>query len=239
VLHGSQSAATEWLRLQRGHLAVARRRENCWYGVVEQRGSTRRVFGRKCLWVPNAFHAPFAWPLWPLGERPAVSIDCANRLLKNIPNQIVATALAARHRDLTLKLFIDRPEQLESLLLDCGVEYEIILPKPWQQHVDEISTSVDVGLQCSFSESFNYTCLEHLYAGKPVVGSRAIAFCPWQVDDPDDPEAIARLLLDVLNRYDECSVEARERAVEVIARNNAALVDVVDGLLVGEEVHCG
>ena len=104
---------------------------------------------------------------------------------------------------------------------------------PWLPLVKwlEFLRCVDVGLQCSFSESFNYVAIEHLAAGVPVVGSSATRYLPkeWQAD-PERPEEIADKLESILNSEIQPSM-CREIAERVAAENNMLFHRTIEGLL--------
>jgi hypothetical protein len=98
-----------------------------------------------------------------------------------------------------------------------------------------VAEKVDVGLQVSFTESFNFVALDHLQVGKPVIGSSAIRFLParWQAS-VDDPRDIANRLLRVLRRYPIESRRALRYAKRKAQASNAAFLETIDSLLSGQ-----
>ena len=103
---------------------------------------------------------------------------------------------------------------------------------PHRKYKDFIARNVDVGLQVSYTESFNYVALDHLSLGIPVIGSDAIRYLPrkWQAKCDSIPD-IAAKMESVIEGYTEASDEALRRADKVIKRNNRAFVETIRRLM--------
>ena len=91
---------------------------------------------------------------------------------------------------------------------------------------------IDIGLQVSYTESFNYVALDHLSQGIPVVGSEAIEYLPWRwkanVDDIQDIAAKAQI---ILADYEFASELACSVARGVIEANNTEMVHTISRML--------
>jgi glycosyltransferase involved in cell wall biosynthesis len=233
VNHSSQSDLIRtkgWITQQSEHVKLAGERRNCWFGVVDERNHISRVTGvDRCVWVPNCVRTPDPYPLMPISRPPRVSLSCVGRVLKNVPNQIIALGLAAQTCPLQAVLMMDQAsDELAGLASLAGLNYEIAPWLPWSEFMDYVRDEIDVGVQCSFTESFNFIALEHMLHGKPVVGSPAIRYLPPGCrPNPDDPEAIANTLLRVLDNYETYSEQAKTIADNLAEANNRQFVDVI------------
>jgi hypothetical protein len=129
VCHSSQSdlmRASSWLQRQCQYLTIASQRPNCDYALVDERvDQWRPLFGDyQPAWLPNPLERIEASPR-PATERPVVSLICAYRALKNIPNQILGFAEAARRRPLRLLVSNrrDKGAGLHPLADALGLDY--------------------------------------------------------------------------------------------------------------------
>ena len=81
----------------------------------------------------------------------------------------------------------------------------------WMTRADYLNTiaGLDIGLQVSFTESFNYVAADHILSGVPVVVSEMVAVMrelpasvrrPFVVLTPDEPGAIATMISTLTGR---------------------------------------
>ncbi len=235
VNHSSQSDLlrnTRRMTDQVGHIHAAQEFDNCYYGVVDERNFIGEILkSPKCVWVPNCV-PPMPDPAPPASrEKPVVSLICRYETIKNIPNQLLALAYAG---GVKARLVMKNAKRtaIDELAQTLGLDYEWAEWSSWPRHIYGIRDEVDVGLQCSFSESFNYVALEHLLLGKPVIGSPAIRYLPdaWQVN-PDDPRAIAECLRRMIESIDADSQQAAATGAETAKQQNRSFITVFSALL--------
>ncbi len=117
---------------------------------------------------------------------------------KNVLNSLLAVAQLGDRAQLHLN-GVSQPGGYLAWLERLGIDY---VEHGWMDDATygDAVRGLDVALQASFAESFNYVAAEHLLCGVPVVGSPmvpVIAMLPARlrraltVDNPDDPLALA------------------------------------------------
>ena len=144
-------------------------------------------------------------------------------------NALLALAgTRGRHR-LLLNGLAQHPDY-RALLDALRLDYE---DRGWMERrvYEETLSSVDLGLQLSFAESFDYVAAEHLVRGVPVLGSRMLpvlrALTPETrralvVDEADEVGAIREALQSLLDAPERCvALGARARA-ELLAANETS-----------------
>ncbi len=131
-----------------------------------------------------------------------------------------------------LSLRNSKGQSIEHLARLAGLEYRIHPWQPWAEFLEHTQEAVDVGLQVSFTESFNYVAIEQMLCGKPVIGSPAIRYLPeaWQAN-PDDPDEIADVLVGLIENYEVESERAVEVATQFAEWMNKEFVRVMGGSL--------
>lgn len=237
VNHSSQAhllTHAHWLRAQSEFLRLAMDRPNCYLGTPDERVQLRESTGcERVIWLPNVVQLPEYTVTRNRPAVPTVTLVGRRDLVKNFPTQILACGIVAKRRPIRL-LIITRGsgEDFRQLSEQCGVPCEVMEWEDQPSYLRLIGQRSDVGLQASFSESFNYVAIDHLGLGIPVVGSPAIRYLPrvWQAS-PDDAAAIAESLHGVLDRpASSVGLLARRTAEAVAARNNAEFARVVTEL---------
>lgn len=164
-----------------------------------------------------------------------VSIICRTAELKNISGQIFGVCEFKKREDIALVIVTDKHHLIHwdtFRLTELGIPFRMLPWQPWHIYLDLVDNCVDVGLQCSLTESFNLVAAEHMQMGKPVLGSNAIDFLPkaWQAV-PHDKRDFAEKLLRIKHNLPMARKQAREIAVGVRERNNAVFLQTVDWLL--------
>jgi len=133
---------------------------------------------------------------------PVISLFCSPNEYrrKNILNSILAVAMQTRPYIFYLSGLSENPNY-RRLLDGFGIRY-----RDWgwmTRQYARVLSRVDIGLQVSFAESFNYVAAEHVQRGIPVLVSRmvpALYNMPRRVErhcvveNPDDPLEIASKL---------------------------------------------
>ena len=238
--HSSQSDLARnpsWLKHQFRFLDLARRRDNCHYALVDERTGFYDAFCcPRLIHLNNCVPLPDVEPHRGPHDPPVVSLICEFRSLKNLPNQLTALALARKRARFRLLLAIknDQEALVTAYARNVGLDPDVRTWQSWRDYRAMVAEEIDVGMQVSFTESFNFVALDHLLAGKPVVGSPAIRYLPgkWQAN-PDDPEDIAKRLVRMLTRYKEHSDLASRVARRKAHTSNVAFLGTMRALLSG------
>jgi len=241
VCHSSQSHLGNLMPKQLEFLDLADVQPNVHYATVDERNVLGAALAKPATHVlPNYCQDPLPKPSTPPNGPPwRVSLIARNDPVKNIENQILAMAIAGRDVPIEAHICIRgwSPYQVDRL---CGRLRLRATPVPWLEHSEHLERvgTYHVGLQCSFTESFNYVAYDHLAVGCPVIGSPVIRFLPRELQvDPDDPEAIARRLVLVVKTETSGNPVLRDAALiaarKVAERNNAAYVAALRRLCEG------
>jgi glycosyltransferase involved in cell wall biosynthesis len=169
----------------------------------------------------------------PTIDPPTVLIASRADIVKALPAQILAAAILQRRLGVRVLYCVNgevgtRSKGLDDLTATAGLECERLGWVGYDNFLDRLHKEVSIVLQPSMSETFNYISWEAGSVGRPWVGSQAIKHTPpaWQVD-PNDATQIARVAETILENYQNSSQKARQIAVEVASRNNAAYAEAV------------
>jgi hypothetical protein len=137
-----------------------------------------------------------------------INISCfgAIRPLKNHLSQALAAVHFAQQHGLKLRFHINatRPEQQgENILKNLRSMFENLpihelVEHPWTDHRDFvrlIRDEIDLGMQVSYTETYNIVAADHVAAGVPVVTSSEVSFVmPLMHADPNSiPSMVTRL----------------------------------------------
>lgn len=236
--HSSQADLARnncWIRSQFEYMNVARELGNCYYSLMDERPEFAGVVDcPRMLHLPGCVSRSASVPRAAPHEPPVVSLICEWRALKNIPNQILAVALVQKRTPCKLLLSIGKDQRRMAATYAEGLELDFATRawQPTREYLGMLARDVDIGLQASFTESFNYVGMDHLLLGKPVVGSPAIRYLPaaWQAN-PDDPRAIADALVAVLENYPLASERAKAAGEHQADKSNAGFLEAIRGLL--------
>lgn len=153
--------------------------------------------------LPNLYNRPdYSAPGWQPDGKLHIGCFGAIRPLKNQLIQAMATLVAAKRLAVKLHYHINasRCEQKGEAILKniinlfAGTRHELVL-HGWMKHEDflRLASKMDIGLQVSYSESFNIVAADFVYSKIPIVVSKEIDWMPnvCQVADPNDMLAIA------------------------------------------------
>lgn len=217
---------------------LARDLQNCWLASPDARNFPAAYAHSRIITLPNCCMELRPIPdARPVPDVLTVSLICRRDVIKNIPDSIAAMAIANHQRRFRLLLGVGgETATLLDLATSLGVEAESIGQLPWKHYVQTLQDRVDVGLQCSYSETFNFVAWEHLARGVPVVGSPAISFLPESMTaNPADPLSIASRLIAVADalRRDPAAVRSKSRRIARLVgdENNAAFVAAIQAVL--------
>ena len=141
------------------------------------------------LCLPNIYYPPKYKPTPRVPEKYWINIGSfgAIRPMKNQFQQALAAIEFAEQEGKLLKFHVNatRTEQagdnaLKNLrALFEGSPHELV-EHPWYKHAEflKVANSMDYGMQCSFSESFNIVTADFVTAGTPIVVSDDIEWAP-------------------------------------------------------------
>jgi len=240
INHSSQAdllRTRTWLESQSHFVELSQQLENVYYGCVDDRNFLSRCELVRCVYVPNLVR----WPRWPATHqiktpRPVASVVGRYDPNKAIPHSILAAAMSKRI-DLLFILKQPRRDQLEAFCDSVGVAHEFSPWTNWDTYTKTLFEKVTVGLQPSFTESFNYVAVEHMALGIPVIGSPTVKYLPpnWQAN-PDDPAAIAARVNWVLDNYLNESKQAVKLAALVQRTNRRLAVGLYRNLSNRKEI---
>jgi len=235
-------AATDcdkWLEV----LGLCARYRNVRYAVVSPYDAARlRAAG-----LPDVLSMPNV-QCGEVAERPRAAVHdeqwlhlsaiFAIRNLKHPAGHVVAAKLVSEQvRPAKLHMQgerADSPRYVENMLKLANALRLRLVREPYRQHsqfCDWIAEEVDVGLQLSMTESFNYVALEHMSAGKPMVTSPAIPWCPWRTTRYENVEEVPAIVARILSDYRGASEQALAAARAIQAENEAMFLETCRTLL--------
>lgn len=135
------------------------------------------------------------------------------RPMKNQLIQAVASIEVARQMGKTLRFPINGTrvehggdsalKNLQSVLTLTGNQ---LVQHPWSNHDDfvDLLSTMDIGMQVSFSETFNIVAADMVAAGLPIVVSPEIAWSSkWSQADPTDAKDIKSVMLRVIGTLEK------------------------------------
>lgn len=142
----------------------------------------------KVVFLPNYY--PVARTIQPyrLDNKLAIDVGCfgAIRPMKNHVLQAVAAIDFAARRDMDLRFHVNstriegnadaHKKNLVSLFAGINSPQFQLIEHPWMSHIEftNVVRQMDIGLQMSFTESFNIVTADFVNAGIPVVTSSEI-----------------------------------------------------------------
>lgn len=215
-------------------LELSRSRENVWLATPDRNCPWQGLTPRG-IWLPNTLSEVPPGPDRLVGP---VDLSLIGRrdAIKNFPNQVIAAGLANKARPCRLHVMVkgDAPG-LKELAESCGVEAFFHSWRPHAEHRKRIAAMIDIGLQASYSETFNFVAVEHLLCGKPVIGSHAMSILPEDMQvEPNDVQEIADTILSFAGQLESDCAGTRNRCREIgngIADiNRGSLVETVQRL---------
>jgi len=226
-------------------LDLARDRPNVFYSVVDPDEALRwRAAGLPVIALPNVYGGEIAERPRPYnGPHPYVHLSAmfALRILKHAGGHVLAAATV--NRQVAVKLYVqtgraDSPKYARQMCLLANA-CDLLMPcEPYRKHaqfIEWLGDTIDVGLQLSATESFNYVALEHMALGIPVVASEAVRFCPWRVNYEHTDEA-AETVLRILSDYRACSERALEAVREIAEAHRLIFLQNIERLLDRKEI---
>ena len=168
----------------------------------------KEIFNCETAYLPNIYHTDEQEERsFKKRNKTSINIGCfgAIRPMKNHLNQAVAAIKFANRHALLLKFHINssRVEQqggnvLKNLkaLFNALPEHKLI-EHDWLPHTEfiELCRNMDIGMQVSFTETYNIVAADLVGNDVPVVGSSQITWLPVMCQaDPNSTEEIADTL---------------------------------------------
>ena len=165
------------------------------------------LFDQNVAWLPNVYNpAPCGHPRKELTDKNIIDIGCfgAIRPLKNHLELAIAAITYADACDLTLRFHInsERVEQKGEPILKnirslfAGTKHELV-EHPWYNHHDflKVVRTMDLGMQISFSETFNSVAADFVNNDVPVIVSDEIGWASrlYQVSPTDTKKIIRKI----------------------------------------------
>lgn len=100
-----------------------------------------------------------------------------------------------------------------------------LISHDWAQHEDflKLCASMDIGLQCNFSETFNIVCADLISQGVPIVGSKEIPWSSsWFNADPTSSEDICNSLVNTY-KFPQINVWRHRSNLKAYVRDTATI----------------
>jgi hypothetical protein len=144
----------------------------------------------KFTFLPNIYHPPVFKKMDIVNDPCELNIGCfgAIRPMKNTYQQALAAIAFAESKGKKLRFHINgtRAEQLgENSLKNIRALFDDskheLVEHHWYKHKDFLNaiSYMDIGMQVSFSESFNIVTADFVTAKIPIVASDDISWMPW------------------------------------------------------------
>lgn len=202
-----------------------------------------KYIGIPCEYLPNIYSGTTLNPQKPVHSDTEIHIGCfgAIRLLKNTVIQAIAAIKFAEKRQKTLVFHInvarqemqgDNPlKNLRALFANNKHKHRLV-EHDWLDHdaFMNVVKTMDIGLQVSYTETFNIIAGDFVYAGVPIVVSSEIdwmpTYCQVNPNNVDDMvETLNRLYrmnkedvqddcLDHISHYNKKSLDAWLKYIE-------------------------
>jgi len=155
--------------------------------------------------------------------------------LKNIAAQVQAVCNYAKTARVSLLIVSHNLHLFQRdarYLIEAKVPFRVLPWQDWGNYIEMVDQFVDVGLQCSLTESFNLVSIEHMMMGKPVIGTTAIEHIPdeWSVRAHDVNEIAEKIGWMRLHCKTQAE-KAREIALDVQERNSKVFFESLASLM--------
>ena len=206
------------------------------------------VLGRRldgCAWLPAVVSHPgrrsFRGAREAASARPAgrgsgrvaeIGMFCSPHEYARKNVLTVLTAIARLDRPIRLHLNgLSRDRAYSAWLNRLGIDR---VDHGWmtRDRYFEVVGQLDLGVQVSFAESFNYVAADHVLAGVPIVVSPMVASIadlpaavsrPFIVSNADDPEAVALVMSRLLDQPRSARRRTADLRTALVAAQRASL----------------
>ena len=203
----NEGIAIDWSLkyLQKQNVFLAPNSKRAFQDTIKMATSAygRTVSENKVLYLPNYYDIPKTDLAYRRQIGDTLDVGCfgAIRPLKNqLMQAIAAIAFAEKHRKkLNFHINVARLEDkgnavlnsIRGLFSNLNKEKFNLIEHGWLSHEDflELVGTMDIGLQVSFTESFNIVSADFVVKGVPLVSSKEISWLPdshWAVETEVD-----------------------------------------------------
>lgn len=185
----------------------------------------------KLLYLPNYYKIKTEFsPRLPIEDVIDVGCFCAIRPLKNQVIQAVAAIEYAQKYSLGLRFHINAArieggnpvlKTLRSLFNGINSDQFQLIEHPWLNHDDflQLVAQMDIGLQVTFTETFNIVTADFVASGVPIIVSKEIKWMPEAFHaSSTDSHDIVRAMEDTLNGW--FSLEKNLLALDALHKYN-------------------
>lgn len=201
------------------------------YKIVEA-SYGKEIADAQVWYLPNFYQIKKTGPKVK-SDADTLNVGCfgAIRPLKNQLIQAIAAISFARSHNKKLRFHINvaRLEDNGNVILRSirslfdGIDPEecVLVEHDWLKHDDflDLVNHMDIGLQVSFTESFNIVAADFVACGVPIVVSKEISWMPQDfVCDPTSGKSIVKKMNDVLYGWHLFSKE--RKALKFLTRYN-------------------
>lgn len=188
-------------------------------------GWSDEIIKQKIIYMPNFYPQEYKPAKLIDKDKEFLDISCfgAVRPLKNHLLQAFSALMAAEHLGKKLRFHINSGRiemkgdsvlnNLKGLFMQLAETGHQLVSNEWRPRAEflELCSTMDIGLQVSFSETFNIVGADHISQGVPLVGSSEI---PWSTDTfnavPVDSRNIAETIVKTYN-FPEHNVSVNQK----------------------------
>jgi hypothetical protein len=169
----------------------------------------KRDIEKSIIYLPNYYPITLHKTPFRLDDKDTIDVGCfgAVRPMKNHLIQAFAAVQLAQSLNKKLRFHInasrregggDKPlKNVRAYFRDLGVDYQLV-EHDWMSHVDfkRLVSTMDIGMQVSFSETFNIVTADFVDMDVPVVVSDEIKWMPhWFKADMTETQQIVNKML--------------------------------------------
>lgn len=197
-------------------------------GRRQQATLLEAILDAECVCIPHPVSHRIATAARELSDGElGISLFGKHRVMKNIHAQAAAVAYFQHATGRDTVFYYNAPHGeadsgLLALLSATGLESRAVKWLNVSEFLDFCTDHIDIGLQCSLSETFNYTALDQMAVGIPVICSPAIEYADrdCQVSDFTDYLQLAEKIEEVTGDYERFSRMALETVKATKERQN-------------------
>jgi len=190
--------------------------------ILENVYVDKKDIKNKVLYLPNTYPIDFCGISTKQKESLDISCFGAIRPLKNHMVQVIAAIRFANMLNMSLNFHINDGriemkgdnilKNIKSVFNKCSRHK--LIEHDWMDHskFKKVIKNIDIGLQVSYTETFNIVAADHVSSGVPVVASNNV---PWLLGDfpyyENDSTLIADKLFDVYNNKESYLIHQQNR----------------------------
>lgn len=217
--------------------------DNVFLGVNDKRLQMELDIYTSCLlseenriiYLPNFYPQYIKIKEFLLDDKDTINISCfgAIRPFKNILTQAIASIEFCKRINKKLKFHINSERNelngqtvftnLENMFSNLNENF-ILICHPWTNKKDFLnicSTDIDIGLQVSFTETFNIVSADLVTNGVPIIGSSEI---PWLIDEyQSNPVDVIDIVNKMIYTYNNLEKNVKENQISLLNYTNESI----------------